>query len=46
MEIIRYYAEDASLCEKDAAECYDRIVPVILEYALLRLGLPIALVRF
>ena len=41
MDVIRYYAEDAALCDKDAAACYERIVPVLLDYALLRLGLPI-----
>jgi len=45
-DVIRYYAEDASLIDNDAQACYDRIVPVFLSYALLRLGMPLYLVKF
>jgi len=45
-DVIRYYAEDASLIDNDAQACYDRSVPVLLAYALLRLGLPIHLIKF
>ena len=46
MEFIRYYAEDTSICDIYASECYDLIVTILLAYTLLRLCLPIALVRF
>jgi len=45
-DVIRYYAEDASLIDNDAQACYDRIVPVFLSYALLRMGMPLYLVKF
>ena len=46
MDIIRYYGEPAMLVDNDAQACYDRIVPSILTYALLRLGLPLHMVKF
>lgn len=45
MDVIRYYAEEVALCDKDVAAYYDRIIPVLLAYDLLRLGLPIELVH-
>jgi len=46
LDVIRYYGEEAAIVDNDAQACYDRIVPVVLAYALLRLGLPLYLVRF
>ena len=46
MDVIRYFVEETALCDKDAAACYDRIILVLLAYTLLRLDLPIELVRF
>jgi len=46
LDVVRYYGEDATIVDNDAQACYDRIIPVVLAYALLRLGLPVHLVRF
>ena len=46
MDIIRYYSEPAALVDNDAQACYDRLIPVVLSYALIRLGLPPHLTRF
>ena len=46
LDVIRYYAEPASIIDNDAQACYDRILIVHLSYALLRLGMPIYLIRF
>jgi len=46
LDIIRYYGQEAAIIDNDAQACYDRIIPVVLAYALLRLGLPLYLVRF
>ena len=46
MDVMRYYAEPASIIDNDAQACYDRILIVLLSYSLLRLGLPLHLVRF
>jgi len=46
MDIIRHYAEPAALLDNDAQACYDRLIPVLLSYALIRLGLPKHLTRF
>jgi len=46
MDIIRHYAEPAALIDNDAQACYDRLIPVVLSYSLIRLGLPIHLTRF
>ena len=35
MDIVRYYGEEAELIDNDTAACYDRIVPVLVEYSLL-----------
>jgi len=45
-DVIRYYGEEASLIDNDAQACYDRIVPVFVAYALMRLGLPLHLAQF
>ena len=44
--IIRYYAEPATIIDNYAQACYDRILVVLLSYSILRLGLPLHLVRF
>ena len=44
-DIIRYYGEPASLIDNDAQACYDRIIPVVAAYTLMRLGMPLHLVR-
>jgi len=44
-DIIRYYGEPASLIDNDAQACYDHIIPVVAAYALMRLGMPLHLVR-
>jgi len=41
----RYYAEPASLVDNDAHACYDRIIPVVAAYTLMRLGMPKNLVQ-
>ena len=41
--MVRYFAEETY---NDAQACYDQIIPVVVSYALLRLGLPPHLVRF
>ena len=46
LDIIRYYAEPATIIDNDAQACYDRILIIPLCYALLRLGLPIHLIQF
>ena len=46
LDIIRYYAEPASIIDNDAQAYYDRILIILLSYALLMLGLPVHLVRF
>ena len=46
LDVLTYYGEAATIIDNDAQACYDRIIPVVLAYALLRLGLPIYLVRF
>jgi len=46
MDVIRHYAEPAALIDNDAKACYDRLIPVILSYSLIRLGLPKHLTRF
>ena len=46
LDTIRYYALPAAIVDKDAQACYDRIIPVVLSYALIRLGLPKNLTRF
>jgi len=46
LDTIRYYGQEAAIIDNDAQACYDRIIPVVLAYALLRLGLPLYLVRF
>jgi len=46
MNVIRYYCEPAALVDNDALACNDRLVPVILSYALIRLELPPKLTRF
>jgi len=46
LDINRYYAEPAAIVDNDAKACYDRMIPVLLSYALIRLGLPKALTRF
>ena len=45
-DIIRYYGEPSSLIDNDAQACYDRIIPNMVAYALLRMGMPKTLVRF
>jgi len=45
-DVIRYYAEPASLIDNDAQACYDRIIPVVAAYTLMRLGMPKHLVQF
>ena len=46
LDIIRYHGQEAAIIDNDAQACYDRIIPVVLAYALLRMGLPLYLVRF
>ena len=46
LDVIRYYAEPAAIVDNDAKACYDRMIPVLLSYALIRLGLPKQLTRF
>jgi len=46
LDITRYYAEPAAIVDNDAKACYDRMIPVVLSYALICLGLPKALTRF
>jgi len=46
LDTVRYYAVPAAIVDKDAKACYDRIIPVVLVYALIRLGLPKNLTRF
>ena len=46
LDIVRYYAEPAAIVDNDAKACYDRMIPVVLSYALIRLGLPKKLTRF
>ena len=46
LDVIRYQAEPASIIDNDAQACYDRNLLTLLCYALIRLGLPIHLVRF
>ena len=46
LDIIRYYAEPASIIDNDTQARYDRILIVLLCYSLLRLGLPLYLVKF
>ena len=46
LDIIRYQAEPATIVDNDAQACYDRILVTLLGYALLRLGMPIHLIRF
>jgi len=46
LDIVRYYAEPAAIVDNDAKACYDRMIPVVLSYALIRLGLPKQLTRF
>jgi len=38
LNVIRYYGEEATIVDNVAQACYDRIVPVVLVHALLRLG--------
>jgi len=40
LDTIRFYAIPAAIFDKDAKACYDRIIPVVLAYALIRLALP------
>jgi len=44
-DVIRYYGEPSSLIDNDAQACYDRIIPVVAAYALMRLGMPLHLVQ-
>jgi len=46
MDIIRHYGESAALIDNDAQACYDRLIPVVLCYSLVRLGLPPHMTRF
>jgi len=46
LDVIRYYAEPAAIVDNDAKACYDRMIPVVLSYALIRLDLPKHLTRF
>jgi len=46
LDTIRYYALPAAIVDNDAKACYDRLIPVVLSYALIRLGLPKNLTRF
>jgi len=46
LDTIRYYGEPTAIVDNDAKACYDRIIPVVLSYALIRLGLPKHLTRF
>jgi len=46
MDVIRHYGEPAALIDNDAKACYDRLIPVLLSYSLVRLGLPKHLTRF
>ena len=46
MDVMRYYAEPAPIIDNDAQACYDRILIVLLSYSLLRLDLPLHLVKF
>ena len=46
LDVIRYYVEPAAIIDNDAKACYDRMIPVLLSYALIRLGLPKQLTRF
>jgi len=46
LDVIRYYAEPAAIVDNDAKACYDRLIPCLLSYALMRLGLPKQLTRF
>ena len=46
MDVIRHYGEPAALLDNDAKACYDRLIPVLLSYSLVRLGLPKHLTRF
>jgi len=45
-DVIRYYGEEASLIDNDTQTCYGRIVPVLLAYTLLRMGMHINLIKF
>ena len=44
MDIVRYYAETATIIDNNVQTCYDCILVVLLSYALLWLGLPLHLV--
>ena len=44
--IIQYYGEHATITDNDAQAYYDHILIVILCYALLRLGMPVYLIKF
>jgi len=46
LDVIRYYAEPAAIVDNDAKACDDRLIPCLLSYALIRLGLPKQLTRF
>lgn len=46
LNVVRYYVDPAFIIDNDAQACYDRILIVLLCYSLLRLEIPIYLVRF
>ena len=46
LDIIRYQAEPATIVDNDAQTCYDRILVILLCYDLMRLGMPLHLIRF